>query len=266
MIRYRRTERFSDSIWAPLSDTMTIVASIFLLIFFSVLVAYKTKSEQGIKRSKERIENLEKIKENKMVTAIMYLKRTVDNKIAEIDENRATLILKTELLFDSGSDVLKPEGEKFVVEKLAKSIESILLNKEIGEDIEIAIEGHSDCQQYLNDEYENWILSSRRAISVLKTLERASPVIKGSKRIRAIGYGDRRPSDSGDEFNKKREECCKIVKESIGIRSSAKRECVRNILSIDRRAEIRLNYSEKYLDSIYESYKNLVDEVENSVK
>lgn len=245
-----------DSFFAPLADAMTIVASIFFIIFLALLFSYKQSVNANQEKNKLMLKQIEDVKKYKMDKAIEYMSIIADNKVARIDKVNKSLILNTEFLFDTGSYQLKEQGKRFIKDKLVEIIEKILDDKEIGNDINIAIEGHSDCQLFERDIYKNWVLSSQRAISVLRELEKWSEDIKNTNRIKAIGYGDRLPSKRNEEEEKIRKECCKIV--NMGENKEMKRECVENVLAKDRRAEIRLDYSPEYIEQLGNKYKELV--------
>lgn len=241
----------SDSFFVPLADAMTIIASIFFIIFLALLFSYR----QSII---ERQKIIEEMKQNKMIKAMKYMSSIVDNKSVKLDEVNRSLILNTEFLFDTGSYQLKENGKAFIENKLVKIIESILADEEIGDDITIAIEGHSDCQLFKNDIYENWVLSAQRAISVLRDLENTSEIIKKSNRIKAIGYGDKIPFRRSEEEEQKRKECCEMINKNLYTNYKVKKECVNNVLVKDRRSEIKLEFSPEYIEALSNKYNEFL--------
>jgi len=248
----------SDSFFAPLADAMTIVASIFFIIFLGLLFAYKQNIDDINQRNKNIIEELEQVKKLKMDKAMSYFEKISDEKFAKVDKINKSLILDTEFLFDTGSSELRLQGKEFIKDQLARMIERILQDKEIGDDILVAIEGHSDCQLFQKDIYKNWILSSQRAISVLREIEKYSDVVKTSNRVKAIGFGDRMPFGRDDEGERQRQECCEMVN-NPKVNYKDKRYCIDEVLVKDRRAVIKLEYNTKYIEQINENYRNLLN-------
>jgi len=251
-------DNHKDSFFAPLADAMTIVAAIFLMIFIAVLFAYKQSIDEKKLENQKVISKLDGLKRQKMDRAMDYMAEIADDKISKIDNVNKSLILPSEFLFDTGSYILKESGRLFLANKAVSVIEKILTDQEIGNDITIAVEGHSDCQPYERDVYKNWILSSQRAISVMKVLQEKSEIIKGTNRIKAIGYGDKKPFARTEEEEEMRVKCCDIIANRIGASYEEKSKCVDKILAVDRRAEIRLEYSPAYIEDISNKYKNLI--------
>ncbi|MBI5199974.1 MAG: OmpA family protein [Elusimicrobia bacterium] len=100
--------------------------------------------------------------------------------------------LVDKILFDSGSDEIKPLGRK-VLARIGK-----LLNEVPSRDIRI--EGHTD-NVPISDELRsrfasNWELSTARATAVARYLQEAAKV--DPKRLVAAGYGEYRPVASND--------------------------------------------------------------------
>ena len=99
--------------------------------------------------------------------------------------------LQEEILFDSGSAVVKPEGQQLLTE-----IAAVL--QEIG-DRGTLVEGHTDdvpIRGVLAQRFPtNWELSAARALSVVRFLEvvGVDPV-----RLSAAGYGEHRPAVPND--------------------------------------------------------------------
>ncbi len=101
-------------------------------------------------------------------------------------ENTVSVTLVSDVFFDEGSDVIKPEGKK-VLDKVAVDLKSL-------KDRFIRIEGYTD-DVPINPSYQwkfpsNWELSTARADAVLRYL-----VEKGVKpdTIKSAGYGKYNP-------------------------------------------------------------------------
>ncbi len=100
--------------------------------------------------------------------------------------------LQEEILFDSGSAVVKPEGQQLLTE-----IAAVL--QEIG-DRGTLVEGHTDdvpIRGVLAQRFPtNWELSAARALSVVRFLQEVGGV--DPVRLSAAGYGEHRPAVPND--------------------------------------------------------------------
>jgi chemotaxis protein MotB len=102
-------------------------------------------------------------------------------------------VFQSEVLFDSGSAVVRPEG-LIELDKLAGAL--LELEKQIPQEIAwvLRIDGHTDVRPIVTAQYpSNWALSSARAISVVQYL-----VSKGvpPQRLVAAGFGEYQPLDN----------------------------------------------------------------------
>jgi chemotaxis protein MotB len=111
-------------------------------------------------------------------------------------------VFQSEVLFDSGSADIGPEG-KDKLDTLATTL--ILLLPEIPKDIDwvLRIDGHTDDRPISSPQFpSNWELSTARAVAVVKYLaSRGLP----ADRLAAAGFGEFRPIDTSgtDEGRRK---------------------------------------------------------------
>jgi len=102
-------------------------------------------------------------------------------------------VFQSEILFDSGSASLKPEGQA-EVDKLAGAL--IDLEKKIPAELAwvLRIDGHTDVRPISSSQFpSNWELSAARAISVVQFLiSRGVP----ARRLVAAGFGEFQPLDT----------------------------------------------------------------------
>lgn len=114
-------------------------------------------------------------------------------------------VFQSEVFFDSGQAVLKPEG-RAELDKLATAI--VELDKQIPAEIAwvLRVDGHTDVRatSATSAFKTNWDLSASRAISVVQYL-----VTKGvaPRRLVAAGFGEFQPIDTGtteEAFNRNR--------------------------------------------------------------
>jgi chemotaxis protein MotB len=103
-------------------------------------------------------------------------------------------VYQSEVLFDTGSAAIRPEG-KVELDKLAAAL--IELEKQIPPEIAwvLRIDGHTDVRPISSPQFpSNWELSSARAISVVQYL-----ISRGisPQRLVAAGFGEFQPLDAG---------------------------------------------------------------------
>jgi chemotaxis protein MotB len=102
-------------------------------------------------------------------------------------------VLQSEVFFDTGQSVLKPEG-RAELDKIADVL--LDLNKKIPQDIPwvLRVDGHTDVRPIAGGR-TNWDLSAARAIAVVQYL-----IGKGMppQRLVAAGFGEFQPIDPGN--------------------------------------------------------------------
>jgi len=103
-------------------------------------------------------------------------------------------VFQSEVLFDTGSAAIRPEG-KVELDKLAAALTE--LEKQIPPEIAwvLRIDGHTDMRPIASPQFpSNWELSSARAISVVQYL-----ISRGisPQRLVAAGFGEFQPLDTG---------------------------------------------------------------------
>lgn len=122
--------------------------------------------------------------------------RTLLGDRADIRIEGDRFVFQSEVLFDSGSAQLNPQG----AQQLASLAETLLtLAKEIPTDIDwiLRVDGHTDRRPINTTQFKsNWELSAARAISVVNYLiERGVPPY----RLAAAGFGEYQPLAAGTD-------------------------------------------------------------------
>ncbi|MEM7225023.1 MAG: peptidoglycan -binding protein [Pseudomonadota bacterium] len=105
-------------------------------------------------------------------------------------------VFQSEVLFDTGSAELGPEGQA-QMSQLADTLKEITARFPDDIDWILRVDGHTDRVPIFTAEFaSNWELSTQRAISVVKHL-----VEQGidPKRLAATGFGEFQPIDPGDD-------------------------------------------------------------------
>lgn len=169
-----------------LSDLMILLFIFFVVLFsftrgkieqadFQRIVATlknKTPPPDPVETIKKQLENF--VKEQNLTEQI-EVKR---------EKNAVEVNIRDKVLFASG-EFLPTESGEHVMQTLARTLEII------PEQYQIGIEGHTDdVPIHTRDIQDNWDLSSKRALSVLKSLSLSS---KALGRSVIMAYGDTRP-------------------------------------------------------------------------
>jgi chemotaxis protein MotB len=107
----------------------------------------------------------------------------------EYDSARGIVKLKSDLLFEIGSDTVKADA------KQALASLSGILNTERGKEFDVIVAGHTDDIRIGKPETRakhptNWHLSAHRAISVLTLMSQSNIA---PTRLSARGFGEYRP-------------------------------------------------------------------------
>ena len=182
-MRRRRApvELFPLNVWPPFVDAVVLVLAAFVLLTIVALAAQQAlqkrvregdRALQSLRADKERIER--------------RLRALAPSGTIEIEEGK--VILQGEVLFDSGSDALRPEGRLFL-ERIGPKLET-LLEAEPGQMVFVG--GHTDDRALRGNApfVSNWALSAARALAVTRVLIGAG---LDSHRIVAAGFGAEHP-------------------------------------------------------------------------
>ena len=182
-MRRRRApvDLFPVNVWPPFVDAVVLALAAFVLLTIVALAAQQALQKrlregdrelQSLRAAKERIER--------------RLRSLAPSGTIEIEEGK--VILQGEVLFDSGSDALRPEGRLFL-ERLGPNLET-LLEAEPGQ--MVLVGGHTDDRALRGNAVfaSNWELSTARALAVTRVLIGAG---LDRQRIVAAGFGAEHP-------------------------------------------------------------------------
>jgi flagellar motor protein MotB len=179
-----RRSLFPFSVWPPLVDAVTLVLAAFVLITIVALLAQRALLEQLRERERE----LTRVQEDK--ARVERRLATLATGVVEIDEDK--VILQGEVLFDSGSDALRPDGLAFLQGLAGPLVE--LLAAEPGHMLMVG--GHTDDRPIHTPQFpSNWELSTARAVAVMRALSLAGVP---PSRVIAAGFGAHHPRGSND--------------------------------------------------------------------
>src|SRR6187549_725395 len=116
--RGRRPELFPVNVWPPFVDALALVLAAFVLLMVIALVAQKALA--GRMREREHEVATLRADKDRMARRMSALAST---GMVEVEEGK--VILQGEVLFDSGSDELKPAGRDFLL-RLAPQLAGLL--------------------------------------------------------------------------------------------------------------------------------------------
>jgi flagellar motor protein MotB len=184
-VRRRRAaaDLFPVNVWPPFVDAIVLTLAAFVLLTLMALVTQRalvTRVQQGdrelqaLRADKERIER--------------RLRALAPSGSIEVDVDDGKVILQGEVLFDSGADQLRTDGQRVLADlapKLAKVLEA-----EPGQ--MLLVGGHTDDRTLRGDARfaSNWELSTARAVAVTRTLTQAGVP---PEQIVAAGFGAQHP-------------------------------------------------------------------------
>ena len=180
-LRTRRAELFPVNVWPPFVDALALVLAAFVLLMVIALVAQKALA--GRVREREHEVATLRADKDRMARRMSALAST---GMVEVEEGK--VILQGEVLFDSGSDELRPAGRDFLL-KLAPQLAGLLAAEP---DQMVLVGGHTDDKLVRNNARfaSNWELSTARATAVTRVLM-GGGVPAGQ--IVAAGFGAQHP-------------------------------------------------------------------------
>ena len=180
-LRGARVELFPVNVWPPFVDAVVLTLAAFVLLTIFAFAAQRALGQRvqasdralaALRADKEKIER--------------RLRALAPGGTIEVEEGK--VILQGEVLFDSGSDALRPTGRAFL-ERIGPNLASLL---EAEPTQMVLIGGHTDDRALRGDApfASNWELSTARALAVTRVLVGAG--IPG-RRIVAAGFGAEHP-------------------------------------------------------------------------
>jgi chemotaxis protein MotB len=166
------------------------------------LSASLAEQKKALEEYQRRAEQLDAIRKRFEVLQTKLKKLTQLGLKVEVRNNRMLIQLPGDILFDSGQDKLKPDGEKILLQVAEVVRSDSDLNKR-----RFQVAGHTDAKPLVGGQFkDNWGLSAMRARSVLLLL-----TTKGGLNPAfwsAAGYADTDPvasneSDDGRQKNRR---------------------------------------------------------------
>ena len=159
-----RPALFPVNVWPPFVDALVLVLAVFVLLSLIAFVAQQAL----VKRVREGAREIETLRAEK-ARIERRLRALAPGGAIEVEEGK--VILQGEVIFDSGSDQLRPEGDAFIG-RLAPTLVALL---EAERDQMVLVGGHTDDRPLRGDGRfaSNWELSTARALAVTRVLTAA---------------------------------------------------------------------------------------------
>jgi flagellar motor protein MotB len=183
--RVRPGALFPINVWPPFVDALTMVLAAFLLLMIVAFVAQRGL----VHRLRTRDEELTVLREQKAQIE-RRLRSLAPRAALQIDDGK--VILQGEVLFDSGSDALKPEGVRLMSE-IGTGLAPLLV---ADPQQMVLVGGHTDDRPIHTRFASNWELSAARALAVAGVLRRAGVP---QTNLVAAGFGEHHPRASNDD-------------------------------------------------------------------
>jgi len=187
--RHRRVrELFPLNVWPPFVDAAMLAVAALLLFMLLGFLAQRSLAA----RLREREDEVARLRQDKKLFE-RRLQGLAATGVLAVDDGK--VILQGEVLFDSGSDVLR-EGGRTLMTDIGKELASVLVSEP---DQMVLVGGHTDdrpvvyrpvgqgaARHFAN----NWELSTARALAVAHILIGAGVP---AEKLVAAGFGEHHP-------------------------------------------------------------------------
>jgi chemotaxis protein MotB len=205
-IKKKQENHEENHFWISISDLMTSLLFIFILILAYMILEYQDKQNIVQKKIKAFERNI-----NTRSELLQKLESDLSNKgiHVEIDTNEGAMRITKEKLFDSAKADIK-EDKIWIIKEIAEDILNFMKQDKYHNAINtIYIEGHTD-NVHLNKSkcgfrWTNMELSAQRAINTFLLMDKLTngefsklKNKEGKALISYSGYGDTRPIASND--------------------------------------------------------------------
>lgn len=196
--------------WPSFADMMAMIVLVmlFIAIIAFVQMIYDAYDQTVMKQE------LAKVADVKKHISDLIEKQLEENvgKDQVVRGPNNTISVEGDILFDTGSAEISPEGKK-VLNDLADVFANLIDEKDISQYLYIIlIEGHTD-----KVPYDNWKLSADRSVAVVKELMKANPRLATpdyAKYLAATGYSEYKPvvaENTNEAYKKNRRISFQII-------------------------------------------------------
>lgn len=186
-----RRRLFPVNVWPPFVDAVTLVlAAVVLLMLVTVISQHRL-----LGRLRTADTELSRLRDEK-ARIERRLRALAPSGVLNVEGDK--VILQGEVLFDSGSDQLRPEGEK-IMSQMGEALTKLLA----AEPNQMAlVGGHTDNKSLRPGRFaNNWELSAARAVAVSRVLMNAGVP---ADKVVAAGFGEHHPRSNNDSDESRR--------------------------------------------------------------
>jgi chemotaxis protein MotB len=179
--RRTRAELFPVNVWPPFVDAVVLTLAAFVLLTIFAFAAQRALV-QRVQAGDHALEELRADKDR----IERRLRALAPGGTIEVEEGK--VILQGEVLFDSGSNALRPTGRAFL-ERIGPNLATLL---EAEPTQMVLVGGHTDDRALRGDApfASNWELSTARALAVTHVLVAAGVP---ARKVVAAGFGAEHP-------------------------------------------------------------------------
>jgi flagellar motor protein MotB len=191
---HKDSQETEEIFWPSFTDMMAMMV---LVMVFIAILAYVQSIYNAYDQSQIKSE-LSQVAEVKKHISDLIQKQLEENvgkdKIIRGPNN--TISVEGNILFDTGSAEISEKGKK-VLDPLADALVAIIEEKDMSQYLYIIlVEGHTDSVPY-----DNWSLSTQRAVAVVDYLGKANPKLatkEYAQYLAATGYSEFKPIAKGN--------------------------------------------------------------------
>jgi chemotaxis protein MotB len=192
---YFREDEEQTSFWPSFTDMMStlVLVVIFIALIAFIQSIFDAYEQREIKREMAKVASVKKHLAD-------IIQQELEEKVGKDQVVRGpnnTISIEGDILFATGSAEISERG-KGVLTPLSKALEKIIANQDVSQYLYIImVEGHTD-----RVPYDNWTLSSERAVAVVKYLLEINPTLSRNdyaKYLAATGYSEFKPVAEGDD-------------------------------------------------------------------
>lgn len=192
---YFNQEEEPTSFWPSFTDMMTTIVLVMLFIALLAFIQsiYEAYEQREMKQEMAKVASVKK----HLADLIHQELETQVGRDQIVRGPNQTISIEGDILFDSGSSEISPQGEE-VLNTLANAFQHIIEQEDVSQYLYIIlIEGHTD-----RVPYDNWTLSTERAVAVLKYMFEVNPTLADptyAKYFAATGYSEFKPITEGTD-------------------------------------------------------------------
>ena len=203
-VRRRQRGEHEESYFVSMTDMMVGLVFVLMVMLVYYALQYRQTTAELTDTKVRRTQLLQQLQS----------RLASEHVNVAIDTDAGVLRLPEDVLFDKGSDVVKPEGQQ-VLAKVGQALQTALpcyadAKTPAGCEVtqsgleSVFVEGHTDSDQMSAGGRDNWNLSADRAVNTYRSLMGQTPTLNGFQNARlrpndpqplfgVSGYGSTRP-------------------------------------------------------------------------